>query len=183
VAGRTPAEVVNNFLDPLHKTISCVTQAQLNIRGGYFPTTTDEPHALTLADGLPQRLSGPSGLSLVVKQYYYVIKEDDPGRDPWRVRTAEYNYNLRDIEGKVVIAYHWHPAPKFKVRDPHLHLEQGAKVGRAEIHRAHIPTGRVAVEDVIRFVITEFGVEPLRADWDRVLADARATFREQRTWA
>ena len=53
--------------------------------------------------------------------------------------------------------------------------------GRAEIQRAHISTGRVAVEDVIRFVIMEFGVEPLRPDWGRVLAEARTAFREQRT--
>ncbi len=81
--GRTPAEAVNNFLGPLQRVISCVTRAQLNVKGGYYPTT-DEPHALVLGDGLPQKLPGETDLSLVLKQFYYVIRVEDPDRTPGR---------------------------------------------------------------------------------------------------
>ena len=129
-----PAEAVNNFLDPLQRVVSCVTQAQLNVKGGYYPTT-GEPHALVLGDGLPQKLPGETNLSLVVKQFYYVIRVEELDRGPWRVSTAEYNYNLRDADNRVVLAFHWHPAERFKVRHPHLHLDQGARLGREDLHR------------------------------------------------
>jgi hypothetical protein len=49
--------------------------------------------------------------------------------------------------------------------------------------RVHIPTGRVALEDVIRLAVEEFHVEPRRADWNEVLIRTRQGFVEQRTWA
>ena len=182
MAARTPAEAVNNFLDPLQRVISCVTQAQLNVKGGYYPTT-DEPHALVLGNGLPQKLSGETDLSLVVKQFYYVIRVEDPDRGPWKVSTAEYNYNLRDTDNRVVLAFHWHPAERFKVRHPHLHLDQGARLGREDLHRTHIPTGRIFIEEVIRFIITELEVESLRDDWEKVLSEAEAAHQIWRTWS
>ncbi len=182
MAARTPAEAVNNFLGPLQRVISCVTQAQLNVKGGYYPTT-DEPHALVLADGLPQKLPGETDLSLVVKQFYYVIRVEEPDRGPWRVSTAEYNYNLRDADNRVVLAFHWHPAERFKVRHPHLHLDQGARLGHEDLHRTHIPTGRISIEEVIRFVITELRVEPLRGDWEKVLSEAESARQSWRTWS
>ncbi len=81
----------------------------------------------------------------------------------------------------VIIAFHWHPAERFEVRHPHL--DRGAKEGREDLHRTHIPTGRVALEDVIRFAIMELGVEPKRADWERVLSDAQEAYRRERTWS
>lgn len=151
------------------------------MRGGYHPTT-DKPHALVLGDGLPQRLRGDTDLSLVIRQAYYVVKVEDPDRGPWKVSTAEYNYNFRDADNRVVIAYHWHPQERQKVRRPHLHLDQGAGVGRQDLHRTHIPTGRVSIEDVIRFAITELGVEPLRDDWEQVLESAQSVHETWRTW-
>ncbi len=180
MAGRTAAEAVNNFLEALHKVISCVTDTHLSVRGGYRPTT-EEPHVLVLGDGLPQKLRG-TDLSLVLRQRYYVIKVEDPNRGPWKVSTAEYDYNFRDSETRVVIAYHWHPGGRQKVRRPHLHLDRGAEVGRQELHRAHIPTGRVAIEDVIRFAINELGVEPRRDDWEQILDQAQRVHETWRTW-
>ncbi len=111
----------------------------------------------------------------------------DPGRgsrqDPWKVSTAEYNYNLRDTDNRVVLAFHWHPAEIFKVRHPHLNLDQGARLGREDLHRTHIPTGRITLVDIIRFVITELGVEPLRSDWENVLSDPQAAHQSWRTWS
>ena len=182
MAGKSPAEAVNNFLEPLHKVIDCLTQAQLTVKGGYYPTTED-PHALTLGDGLPQRLSGATELYLVVKQFYYVIRVEDPDGLPWKVSTAEYNYNLRDSDNRILIAYHWHPAERYKVRTPHLHLGQGAKVGRQDLYRVHIPTGRIAIEDLARFAIKELGVAPRRDDWEEVLSRARKTYEDRRTWS
>jgi hypothetical protein len=40
------------------------------------------------------------------------------------------------------------------------------------LHRAHIPTGIISLPAVIRLAISEFGVTPLRDDWQVRLADA-----------
>ena len=45
-------------------------------------------------------------------------------------------------------------------------LQDGARLSS----RMHLPTGQVAIEDVIRLAIVEFGVRPRRADWAAVLA-------------
>jgi hypothetical protein len=41
-------------------------------------------------------------------------------------------------------------------------------MGRPELINAHFPTGRIALEDVLRLAITEFGVRPPRSDWAEV---------------
>ena len=45
-----------------------------------------------------------------------------------------------------------------------------------------MPTGRIAVEDVIRFLIEDFGVIPAKENWDEVLDEGREQFRSFRTW-
>ncbi len=66
---------------------------------------------------------------------------------------------------------------------PHLHIRNSVLAHGSPIMRVHIPTGRVALEDVIRLAVEEFHVEPRRADWNEVLIRTRQGFVEQRTWA
>jgi hypothetical protein len=89
-----------------------------------------------------------------------------------------YQYTLRDIDGREIIAYHWHPEGRSHVTTPHIHLGPGAEMGRRDLARAHLPTGQVMLEDVLRFAITELGVRPLRRDWSEVL-DRTRRVREQ----
>lgn len=60
--------------------------------------------------------------------------------------------------------------PAGAVRTPHLHLEQGAQVGRREILEAHLPTGEFSLNAVLRMLIEEMGVIPRRSDWASILA-------------
>jgi hypothetical protein len=55
-------------------------------------------------------------------------------------------------------------------------------LGRSS-EKLHIPSGRVAFEDVIRFLIEEVAVIPKLDDWQAVLADALEAFVEHRTWS
>lgn len=45
----------------------------------------------------------------------------------------------------------------------------------------HLPTGRVSIEAVVRFLIQELDGEPRREDWEEVLDDAERPFIEHRT--
>lgn len=176
MAGKTEAEAVNNYIDPLHKAISCVTDSVLTVSGGYYSSST--PHALTLGIGSPVRLSGDPILSLSVLQNYRVIEFEGP-RGPWKVTIVSYFYSLEDDEGREIV-YHWHPSGK--VTFPHMHTKTGGQLGGNDLAKVHYPTGRVAFEDVLRLAISELGVKPNRDDWASVLDSTQSAYNDWKTW-
>jgi len=178
VAGRTPAEAVQNFVDPLQKAPSCVTNAVLTVRGGY---DVGRLHAVSIGTepGYAQ-LRGPRPLILEIVHHYRVI-EDDTVRGPHKVSTAGYVYELKDPQGARVIAYHWHPLEPGGPPFPHMHVGPGTGAEKA-FDRFHFPTGRIS-EQVLRLAITDFDVEMRRDDWADVLDTSQAAYEEWRTWS
>ena len=153
--------------------------AHLDVKGRYHVSAT--PYPITLAGGLPVDLRRGTGLAVAVSQWYRLIEIPNP-TEPWKVSTVAYSYSLRQSNGPEILAYHWHPNLPGSVRYPHLHLEYGAGISRPEFHRAHLPTGRVALEDFVRLLIESFGVLPERDNWEEDLAASRAEFEAERTW-
>ena len=151
----------------------------LDVKGGYY--VSQRPLPLTLGRGLPVDLGGRTDLAVQVSQQYRVIENPDP-REPWQVRTVAYRYTLWESGGPEIFSYQWHPASRGNITFPHLHLEAGAGIGRDEFHRAHLPTGRVALEDFVRLLIVDFDVVPERDDWEEALAQSRAEFDRDRSW-
>jgi len=47
----------------------------------------------------------------------------------------------------------------------------------------HNPTGRVSLESVVRACITEYGVAPMKDDWDKTLEFREADFLLYRSWS
>ena len=97
------------------------------------------------------------------------------------MKTEGYVYRLDDESGSEIMSYHWHPStlPTF----PHLHLKRGSGVDRQELTRCHIPTGRIAIESVVEFLIRDFNVMPRYTDWQDVIEENRSQFEKHRTWA
>lgn len=89
------------------------------------------------------------------------------------MRFVGYRYVLLNQEHRELLSYHWHPAGQSPVVTPHLHV--ACRAGNADLSKVHLPTGPVTLVDVIRCAITEFGVQPLRADWRAVLDRADQT--------
>lgn len=178
MAGRTSAEAVSSYVEPLRKVLSCVTQEVVQVGGGYHPA--DQPHVLIVANGNPVRLKGGKRVTLSVLQRYRVIEEVGE-REPWRVSTAAYLYALGVDGGPEILGYHWHPFSGAAF--PHVHLGAGSGVNREELQKAHLPTGRIALEQVVRLAIADFDAEPLRPDWDEVLVEAQERFEEHRSWS
>jgi hypothetical protein len=178
VAGQTEHEAFQNFLNPLQLALSCVSNAVLH-RTTYDPHV--QPHVLILNQNTPVRIDSGRGIALYVAHHFRIIEADDP-RGPWKVSTAGYAYALGDRDGREIIAFHWHPSSPNKVTSPHLHLGPVAQVGHDQLRGAHIPTGRIALEDVLRLAIAEFGAPARRADWDDVLRTTKAAFTDWRTW-
>ena len=113
-------------------------------------------------------LSGPSRLQLALRQYF--VNVDSAQSSAWQIQVSSYFYELLDSDGREVLAYHWHPRGNSPVPTPHLHLEQGAQVGRTEVRDAHLPTEDVSMEAILRVLIEEMGVRPLRPDWESILS-------------
>jgi hypothetical protein len=116
-------------------------------------------------------------------QHYRLIEDEGP-RGPWKVRTVGYNYTVEESgdQRREMFAYHWHPDERTAITYPHFHLYHGADVARDDVRKAHFPTGRMAFEEVLRLVITQFGVTPLRDDWRSILEQTQSAFEGWRTW-
>jgi hypothetical protein len=138
-------------------------------------------------------LDGPAKLQLWVDHHYRIVRPTERG--PYKVQTAAYYYALEDQDGREILAYHWHPSqPQY----PHLHVGPGAvdsqwlaaverspqtNALRPDLMGAHLPTGRIALEDVVELVLDQFQVAPKRArHWRQTLTRSRAAFERTRTW-
>jgi hypothetical protein len=144
----------------------------------YRPNAPGHIEALTLSEEPARipRVTDEAPWWLSVKQRYALVETDDPDRGPWKVSTRAYRYRLDDSSGEVA-SWHWHPAGRSTMRDPHMHVAHGP------LHRAHLPTRRVGIEAVVRLLILDLGARPQRDDWRDVLHDVEQTFRQRQTWA
>ncbi len=177
MAGRKPHEAVTNYLEPLRKAISCITRSGLQV------TSRDQlnkVHALTLNRGSAVPLRGRRDLTLNIRQGYR-IEEAEGELGPYEVSTAAYAYIIGDAEEREILTYHWHPEGPSHITEPHLHLGPAAEIGCEELVKAHIPVGRITIEDVIGLLLRDFGVKPLREDWEDVLAETQGKYENYRT--
>lgn len=88
----------------------------------------------------------------------------------WRIETLAYSQRLETTDAREIVAYHWHPGRSSRIMHPHMHLGAGIGADLGILDKTHIPTGRVALEDLLRFAIVEVGVEAQRSDWEEILA-------------
>lgn len=145
---------------------------------GYTPGLE---HSLSPDRGEPVRLAGDDELCLSTIFMYRVVRAER-GRDPWKVEATAYYHALETPDAKEIVAFHWHPSQASTFAHPHMHLGAGIGADLGILEKTHIPTGRIALEDVLKFAILELGVEPKRDDCHDVLSETRAAFEERRTW-
>jgi len=81
--------------------------------------------------------------------------------------------------GHELLAWHWHPTTRL---DTHIHIGKSHPT-HGDLAKYHVPSGRVSFEQVVRFLITDLGVSPARADWDSVLTDSHGKFVTHRRWS
>lgn len=180
MAGKTPSEAVQHFLDPLQQALSCVTREVLSVGGGYYASPADNPqhrHVLMITNS-PAVLGRDGRFALKLIQHYRVV-EYEGARGPWQVSTVAYYYTLAMTASPAheILGYHWHPQGRSAVTYPHLHLSQGAGAVQYHLLKAHLPTGHIAREDILRLAITHFGIIPLRHDWETMLEQTQGAFQ------
>ena len=105
----------------------------------------------------------------------YLVRQIGSGR-AWDTQITGYGYSLETTDGAEIFAYHWHAAGVSHVTRPHLHVRSA--VSELASRRTHFPTGYVPLADVVRLLIEEWQVPPLRSDWAGILEVSRLDFAE-----
>ncbi len=122
------------------------------------------------------KLAGRHRLELSFLHTYIVAQTDDG----WVVHSTAYHDQIRDDHAREFIAYHWHPG--LGVDFPHVQFKSLSTP--VDLRTSHIPTGRVSFEAVVRFLIDELAVEPIRDDdWRTMLDRNEQVFDRQQTWS
>ena len=162
----------------IQQAVSCVSRtAQLFV--GPTPLAGDDD-LVSLAcfeDPIALRTAGRDPLAMRIAQRGRVILDERAEhRGDYRITTLAYWYEIIS-DGVSLIRWHWdretHP-------EPHVHVPVDDPGGRGL--RLHVPTGprRTSVEQVVRFLIDEWSVEPERADWDAQLSETQGRFDRYR---
>lgn len=132
-----------------------------------------ETQALTTSTDPLVLRSAVGDLRLSAGQRFAIIPDADGG---WRVGTRQYVYSIDVAEAAQqryeLLNWHWHP-PEMPL--PHIHV-RGDHPQLGDLENYHLPSGRVSFEQVIRLLIADFQVRPLREDWEDVLSEAEARF-------
>lgn len=153
--------------------------------GGY--RVLERVHSLTWGTPDPVELRTRNGTKLLLDLailYEIVHLPGDRDFGPYKVKTRGYMHTVQTADEAEIFAYHWHPSSNSHETGPHLHIGSSALNPAGVLRKKmHIPTGRISVEETLRFCISEIGVEPLRDDWLPVLADGEDLFRMYRSWS
>ena len=166
--GSSASAAVHVLLRPLQRSLSCVTRAVLV----EDRTLASGTRVASLGDR-PVPLGGAHRLGLSVLVAFGVERAAESPRSSWQARVSGYAYEFQGADGGMLLAFHWHPVGLSPVTTPHVHL--GGPLGGIDLSKAHVPTGPVALQDVLRFAITDLGVRPLREDWRDVLTAPPST--------
>lgn len=120
--------------------------------------------------------------------YLGQLLEAIPEGKQFRLRTRRYWYRLQaapELTAKALIRWEYDAD---MARDGparhHVQLPAYLAAGTSELDldKLHLPTGWVTIEEVIRFLIIELGVDPpCAAAWPTVLGDSERAFFEEFT--
>ena len=185
---RTPYEAEQRYIRIISRSLTCITRAiwtaTPSIRG------TDEDRTLLVSrasDGSPIRLSRAEGppVHLTAYQQFRLMPDTRWAADEWKASSRQYGYEIweptDDHKLKPVIQWHWHPGSG-NTDEPHIHVRASEDICGRATRRLHIPSERVAFESIVRFLIVDLGVVPLRDDWEELVNDALSAFVRFRTW-
>lgn len=159
-AGKNKREAYESFVGPLKRAISCVAK-------GKVVSTADSGEGGTISlSPAPFSIPGSPYSLFITHSFHYVPYEVKS----WRVSSLRYEYAIEVTKtGQEIVAFHWEGFGNGVVPYPHLHTGVANELTR----KAHLPTGRVPLEDVIYFLISDLGIPPLQKNWQEILQEAK----------
>ena len=171
MAGKTPREAADNFVNFLKETLSCISSQ--------YVTAYQQSDKLFKIYYEPYAVVGTKEgkeFCLSVTQIFRVMPHPDLERQ-FKARTQEYSYRLLAGPGEntEILAYHWHPQ-KPGVNYPHLHLRLYPRI--------HFPSSRVCLEDFVSLLIRDYAVRPQKSHSEcrEILMRNKKAFEKMATW-
>lgn len=184
-----PYQAAEDFAEQVREALGCIfEQVHLKIP----PATYRNPgstHAFVFNRGTPQPLywhpdRHPVDIPPLSLEITLHIQVDDLNAQLFQVSTSGYSYILYTREhgrDRELIAWQWDQrGVNSPVTYPHVHVAADHRLFPRGLGHFHIPTGRVLVEDVVEFCITQFDVR-CQDDWQDVLNRNRKKHNERRT--
>lgn len=192
------ADVNKSFASAIQKALSTITKSNWMVFD--HPSKGECIRLFMLQPEVT--LKNASGKKLFTLSAFIITEVvDDPESNskqkPKRVTTREYIYQISSCaDNGPLYEFHWHPEKidretlepvKLKKGEkspfpyPHIHV-RATHTRFDNLNKKHIPSGRVAFEDVIQFMLGDCGAKPIRKDWEPVLKANRKTFDELRKW-
>lgn len=170
--GSTEEEAIQNYSAPISQTLSCITDVPLAIGDVRGKT------ALAFVGTPPIARIHGTQFDLYFAQSFSVVQREDG----WKVQTEGYVYRIQTGTHPYV-QYHWHPVGDYLKKRPHLHLNAQSGVLKQGLNKIHFPTGRMSIEELVRFLIEDIHASPLREDWNDILRANLDRFERYRSWA
>jgi hypothetical protein len=185
IVGRTPHECFNTFSSHLRGLVAATVTTRYPLQA--VPTATkmvisfreEQPLAIPVEtrfgrlhfylgqalEALP--LGGGDGYRLSTMQYWYRLQESSSRKDQALVRWEYDATTERDRHAR----HHTQMAATLPVAGDTL-----------DLNKAHLPTGWVTIEEVIRFLIVDLGhAPPCGEEWPQVLDASEKKFFEDFT--
>jgi len=178
IKARSDAEAKQRYLRFLQASLSAVHP---NAQWKVLPRKTDgQWSAVTVPDWLSLETPGGPEEQVYLRAtqvYEYIDHAERSGER--KVATRDYAYTLADGEERrnEIFSWQWHPTTGKE--DPHLHAHRGRS---GTLGKLHLPTGRIAFEDVLLFLVDDWGLTPCQDDGEQTLRESRSRFHAFRTW-
>lgn len=175
---------INTYLTELQTIVSCVADEVC-----YFYSHNNNRQTLAWSKcntsvSQPLMLKRKNGHKLFIDISQEIQQPNV--RNNYLVSTKSYMYSILDAKNKELIGFHYHPElDDDPIIHPHIHVYADADQRFAEfnLHKRHIPSGRVALEDVLEWLIVEMQVKPRQSNWQKVLQLTRRKFKQNCTWS
>ena len=120
---------------------------------------------------------GKENYSLEASQRIKIVDSEN-----FRITTVKYFYIIwHHRPNERIIDWHYHKRQNNSF-EAHLHIRDDAQITNHYLVDKHLPTGRVPIEDVIRFAIEETGITPRATNWKALLNQTETVFQKNRTW-
>jgi len=190
ISGRTPKDCFDKFARHVRQLCAATVSARHHLLTMRTRADDDTEMKLSFHQGedpiaVPLKTKAHGTIYLYVGQ---LLRAEADGKQ-YRLATRAYWYRLQSQPSLAAhAAIRWEYERELDDGKHHCrhHIQQRARVdlGTAslDLNKAHVPTGWVTIEEVIRFLLVDLGVKaPCGSAWPEVLEASERKFYEEFT--
>jgi hypothetical protein len=175
---RTPSECFDTFADHIRGLIAATVSAR-------YPLATlfNEPRMI-LSFREDQPIAVPIETSYG-RLYFYLGQSLEAVEDPegYRLKTMQYWYRIQgtsDFKSQSIMRWEYDATTAIDHHARHhaqLATSLGLGDGSLDLNKAHLPTGWVTIEEVVRFMIVDLGmIPPCGDEWPALVSESEHKF-------